>query len=162
MSRQQAVVLIDALRGIGAKSVVVTSMKVDGQDVVAGYNHNCGQYFSCLSPWWLPISWHWRHFSAVLFGHLLRGDKLELSTQAAMDAVGSMVALNKDNKDKNCGLPSRNIWDCCKKHKNQYSLHLGRLSAEVLHFASTLNKKNRWKDFYGKKEIPPCRLTASK
>ena len=106
VSRQQAVVLIDALRGIGAKSVVVTSMKVDRQDVVAGYNHNCGQYF------FLPFTMVAAHFpgtgdtfSAVLFGHLLRGDKLELSTQAAMDAVGSMVALNKDNKDKNCGLP---------------------------------------------------------
>ena len=48
-------------------------------------------------------------FSAVLIGHLLQGEPLEPSTRKAMDAVARLIDLNKDNADKNRGIPVENF-----------------------------------------------------
>ena len=40
-----------------------------------------------------------------MIGHLLDGERLESSTQAAMDAVYRLIDLNKYNEDKNRGIP---------------------------------------------------------
>lgn len=37
--------LVDAVRALGAKSVVITSAVVDGADAVIGYSHVAGEYF---------------------------------------------------------------------------------------------------------------------
>ena len=44
-------------------------------------------------------------FSAILIGHLLDGEELVPSTQKAIDGVYKLIDLNKDNKDKNRGIP---------------------------------------------------------
>jgi pyridoxine kinase len=44
-------------------------------------------------------------FSAILIGHLLRGEPLKQSTRAAMDALSRLIEANKDNEDKNRGIP---------------------------------------------------------
>ena len=44
-------------------------------------------------------------FSAILIGHLLDGEELIPSTQKAIDGVYKLIDLNKDNKDKNRGIP---------------------------------------------------------
>ena len=98
--------LVDGLRAVGAKSVVITSLLKDGQFCVEGYNHLSEQYFT------LPYSYVDAHFpgtgdifSAVLIGHLLKGDALESSTRVAMDFVRNLILDNKDNADKNKGVP---------------------------------------------------------
>ena len=44
-------------------------------------------------------------FSAVLIGHMLDGLTLAQSTQKAMDSVYNLIDKNRDNEDKNCGIP---------------------------------------------------------
>ena len=50
-------------------------------------------------------------FSAVLIGHLLDGEMLKPSTRKAMDAVYTLIDLNKDNEDKNRGIPLEKFLD---------------------------------------------------
>jgi len=98
--------LLDLLRKIGTKSALITSTMVDGQHAVVGYNHTTDQYF--LLPYTeIPVHFPGTGdiFSAVLTGHLLEGEPLKLSTRKAMDAVWQLIDLNKDNKDKNRGIP---------------------------------------------------------
>ena len=98
--------LLDRLRGIGTKSALITSVLIDGTPSVAGYNHRTGQYFS-LPYTEIPVHFPGTGdiFSAILIGHLLDGGQLEASTQKAMDGVYRLIDLNKDNKDKNMGIP---------------------------------------------------------
>ena len=106
MTLTEARMLIDKLRQRGAKSVLITSIPVEGQHSVVGYNHLSGQYF--MLPYTeIPVHLPGTGdiFSAVLIGHLLWGDTLKISTRAAMDVVYKMIDLNKDNKDKNRGIP---------------------------------------------------------
>lgn len=106
VSRDEATLLIDRLRGIGAKSVLITSMMVDGQHTVAGYNHETGAYF--FLPYdEIPVHFPGTGdiFSAIVDGHLLKGDSLESSARMAMDTLSHWIEANKDNADKNRGIP---------------------------------------------------------
>ena len=50
-------------------------------------------------------------FSAVLIGHLLDNEPLSKATRQAMDVVYRFIDLNKDNADKNRGIPIENYLD---------------------------------------------------
>lgn len=110
VSGEEANMLVDALREIGAKSVIVTSMIVDGKHCVIGYNHSSDSRFT-LEYTEIPVHFPGTGdiFSAVLIGHLLQGEPLEQSTRKAMDAVARLIELNKDNTDKNRGIPVENF-----------------------------------------------------
>lgn len=106
VSRKEAKELIDGLRSIGTKSALITSIDVDGQPSVAGYNASTGEYF------FLPFTEIPVHFpgtgdifSAILIGHLMNGMSLTDSTRKAMDGVYTLIDLNKNNPDKNRGIP---------------------------------------------------------
>lgn len=98
--------LLDKLRKIGAKSVLITSIDVDGQPSVAGFNHSTGEYFT-LPFTEIPVHFPGTGdiFSAILIGHIMNGDTLKDSTRKAMDGVYRLIDLNKDNEDKNRGIP---------------------------------------------------------
>ena len=98
--------LIDGLRKIGSKSVLITSIPVDGQPSVVGYNALDDKYFRlCYNE--IPVHFPGTGdiFSAILIGHLLNGEKLREATRKAMDGVYTLIDLNKDNEDKNRGIP---------------------------------------------------------
>lgn len=106
--------IVDELRKIGSRSVIITSMKIqdssstvkDFVNAVVGYNAASGEYF--MLPYQeIPVRFPGTGdiFSSVLFGHLLKGDALESSTQKAMDIVAKMIYLSKDQKDKFLGIP---------------------------------------------------------
>lgn len=106
ISRAEAYRLVDKLREIGARSVVVTSVHVDGETAVVGWNDSTNDYF--LLPYQeIPVRFPGTGdiFSAVLFGNLLKGNALEESTQKAMDIVAQLIFLNKNQKDKFRGIP---------------------------------------------------------
>ena len=66
--------LVDAVRVLGAKSVVITSAVVDGANVVIGYDHVAGKYFTIpfdLIPVYFPGTGD--TFSAVLVGRVMAG-----------------------------------------------------------------------------------------
>ena len=101
--------LLDRLTAIGAKSALITSIPVDRQPSVVGYNHKSGQYF--MLPYTeIPVHFPGTGdiFSAVLIGHLLNGEGLQRSTREAMNAVSRLIECNKDNADKNRGIPLEN------------------------------------------------------
>lgn len=101
--------LVDGLRETGAKSVLITSILVAGFHCVAGYNHKADEYF-LLNYTEIPVHFPGTGdiFSAVLIGHLLDGMGLKEATRKAMDAVYTLIDLNKDNEDKNRGIPLEN------------------------------------------------------
>lgn len=88
VTREEAFTLLDKLHATGAKSVLITSIPVDGQHCVAGYNHTDGEYF-LLDYTEIPVHFPGTGdiFSAVLIGHILNGDKLKTACRKAMDAV---------------------------------------------------------------------------
>lgn len=106
VTRAEARALIDGVREIGARSVVITSIVIEGRTSVVGYSHQNDTYFE------LPFNEIPVHFpgtgdifSAVLMGHMLEGTPLAAATQLAMDTVYCLIDKNRDNEDKNCGIP---------------------------------------------------------
>lgn len=106
--------IVDKLRMIGSQSVIITSMKIQDSsstaeefvNAVVGFNAATGEYF--MLPYQeIPVRFPGTGdiFSSVLFGHLLKGDALESSTQKAMDVVAQMIFSSKDQKDKFLGIP---------------------------------------------------------
>lgn len=110
VSEKEAFLLVDGLRKQGAKSVLITSIMVDGRHCVVGYNHHADEYLT-LEYTEIPVHFPGTGdiFSAVLIGHLLKGESLVSSTRKAMDAVALLIELNKDNVDKNRGIPLENF-----------------------------------------------------
>ena len=109
LSMQQANALLDALRTFCSKSVLITSIPVEGKPAVAGYNHKSGQHF--LLPYTeIPVHFPGTGdiFSAVLIGRLLNGDSLRKATRDGIDTVYRLIDRNKDNADKNRGIPIEN------------------------------------------------------
>ena len=106
VDKEEARHLLDHLRKIGTKSVLITSIRVDGQPSVVGYNHDKNEYFY-LPYTEIPVHFPGTGdiFSAVLIGHLLDDEPLKASTQIAMDVVYKLIDLNKNNEDKNRGIP---------------------------------------------------------
>lgn len=86
VSRAEAESLLNHLCKIGSRSALVTSIPVD--DEIPVHFPGTGDIFS-----------------AVLVGHLLDDEPLMESTRKAMDAVYRLIDLNKDNEDKNVGIP---------------------------------------------------------
>lgn len=106
VSKDEALLLIDKLRRTGSKSVLITSIRVEGQTSVVGYNCLTDEYL--LLPYnEIPVHFPGTGdiFSAILIGHLLRGETLPAATQKAMDGVWTLIDKNKDNADKNRGIP---------------------------------------------------------
>ena len=106
VTRDRARQLIDGVREIGAKSVIITSITVEGRPSVVGYNHLNDTYFE-LPFTEIPVHFPGTGdiFSAVLIGHLLDSMALATATQRAMDSVYNLIDKNRDNEDKNCGIP---------------------------------------------------------
>lgn len=108
-TEEEAVAMLDDLVKIGTKSAIITSMRINGKDCVIGYNHCNGEKFVLTFDY---VDAHFPGtgdtFSAILIGHLQKGDNLKFSTQCAMNAVRQMVLIGKDNTDKNKGLPIEN------------------------------------------------------
>lgn len=106
VSAKEAEDMVESLKSCGAKSVLITSIKVDGQSSVVGYNAADNKHFM-LSYEELPLSFSGTGdvFSAILIGHILKGEGLEESTQKAIDGVYNFMRLNKDASDPYKGLP---------------------------------------------------------
>lgn len=117
MTWDEARTMLDRLLAIGTRSAIITSAKVAGQNCVvgrrseqpfAGFRQNIseGLYF-CLPYEEIPVLFHGTGdiFSAVLIGHLLRGEPLKNSTQTAMTVVSQLIEHNKDLPDKMRGIP---------------------------------------------------------
>ena len=106
MSRDEALEMLDRFKALGAKSVVVTSAKVDGQTCVIGPGFQ-------LDYEEIPLAFHGTGdiFSAVLIGHLMNGKSLKESTQTAMTVVRNLIDRNRGQKDLCLGIPIEKCLD---------------------------------------------------
>lgn len=113
VSLQEAYGLIDKLRKIGSRSVIITSMTIEQTSenmgytkAVVGYNAASKEYFT-LPYHEIPVRFPGTGdiFSSVLFGNLLKDVLLEESTQKAMDVVAQMIYLSQHQEDKFRGIP---------------------------------------------------------
>ena len=112
LTRAEADALVDALRALGAKSVLITSAKVEGQFCVVGYDHKAGERF--LLPFeMVPVFFSGTGdlFSGILTGRVLDGLPLQRAVQNAMDAIRVMILRHKDNEDHYVGLPIETCLD---------------------------------------------------
>ena len=100
--------MIDCLRSLGAKSVVITSAKIMDKDknCVVGYDYNEGTYFE-IEYEEIPVRFPGTGdiFSSVFMGKIMDGNDLQGATKKAMDVVKEMIERNKDNQDKYKGIP---------------------------------------------------------
>ena len=123
MTWAEACAMLDALVAIGTKSAIITSARVEGRTCVvgrrseaplAGFQQNIseGRYFR-LDYDEIPVLFHGTGdiFSAVLIGHLLKGEPLKLSTQTAMTVVSRLIERNKELPDKCRGIPIEQCLD---------------------------------------------------
>ena len=114
ISREEAYDLVAKLRAIGSRSVIITSIPVDGKPSVVGYNTDIekigrekGKEHFVLSYDEIPVRIPGTGdlFSAIVISHLLKGKELKESTRRAMDNVRTLIDLNKNNEDKYRGIP---------------------------------------------------------
>ena len=114
VTRDEAYRLMDKLREIGSRSVLITSIPVDGVMSVVGYNADIeligrqkGKERFLLTYDEIPVRIPGTGdlFSAIVIANLLKGEELKISTRRAMDAVRALIDLNKDNHDKIRGIP---------------------------------------------------------
>lgn len=114
ISRAEAYELIDRLREMGSRSVLITSIPVEGQMSVVGYNADiellgipAGKERFILTYDEIPVRIPGTGdiFSAVVIGNLLNGVELKLSTRRAMDIVRTLIDENKDMPDRYRGIP---------------------------------------------------------
>lgn len=106
LSYNEAKLILNKLRETGAKSVIVSSMNIDDQMAVMGYDAIKEKYF--VLPFEnIPVRFPGTGdiFSAVMMGNVLLDKSLEKSVQTAMDYVKRLIVLNKDNEDKFKGIP---------------------------------------------------------
>lgn len=108
VSQEELHTIIDALREMGAKSVVITSAKIKDSNSksVIGYDHKKESYFRVDFDE-IPVRFPGTGdiFSAVFMGKILEGNPLCEATKQAMKVVSSMIEMNCDNVDKYKGIP---------------------------------------------------------
>lgn len=108
ITRAEAYALMDKLREMGSRSVIITSIPVDGKMSVVGYKEGrTGGASFCLTYEEIPVRIPGTGdiFSAVVIGNLLNGKELKESTRTAMDVVRNLIDKNKDMPDKYRGIP---------------------------------------------------------
>lgn len=93
--------LIDKMRDIGAKSVIITSLETEGKSAVAGYDENRNEYFTVFYEK-IPISFPGTGdiFSALVIGELLKEKSLETSVSCAVDIIWKLIDKNRDSENK--------------------------------------------------------------
>ena len=122
-SPEEAREMLDRIVGLGARSAIITSARVEGKSCVVGRRSDTplggfrqtltdGLYFR-LDYDEIPVLFHGTGdiFSAVLIGHLLKGETLKDSTLTAMNVVSRLIERNRDQQDKCSGIPIEQCLD---------------------------------------------------
>lgn len=97
--------IINKIRGIGAKSVIVTSIPSVETKMVAGFDSKINEYFYLPYeeiPTYFPGTGD--IFSSVIISETLEGKSLKVATEKAMKIVKEIVFENKDQEDKKKGI----------------------------------------------------------
>lgn len=110
--------LINKIRALGAKSVVITSIDVKDttHHLVCGYDNQNDKYFFHEYEH-IPIKFPGTGdiFSSILTGHVLNGNSLDISVKKAMDVVKFLIEKSKDTQDTFKGILIENFIDKISK-----------------------------------------------
>ena len=106
LTMTEAEELAHTLHGYGAKTVVITSVNIDGQTSTLMLDGDTDK-MNVFPYTEIPVRFPGTGdiFSAVLIGKYRGGNSIEDSVQSAMKVVEKLIDLNKDNADKYKGIP---------------------------------------------------------
>lgn len=101
-------ILVDKMKSLGAKSVVITSVSLDGRDAVCGYDEKKKKYFTVYYdkiPIYVPGTGDL--FLAVLMGEILKTaflekesiQPLEQAVQTATEVLWKLIEKNRNTQD---------------------------------------------------------------
>lgn len=112
--------LVQEFLKLGAKNVVITSAFVDNKDCTIIYDATT-KTISYLPFDKIPVRFPGTGdiFSAVFIGLIMDGNSMKTSTQIAMNAVRTMIEINKSNEDKIEGI---HIESCLKTIDNEIAM----------------------------------------
>jgi putative pyridoxal kinase len=105
ISTEEINTIINKIREIGVKSVVVTSIPSVETKMVAGFDSKINEYFYLPYeeiPTYFPGTGD--IFSSVIISETLEGKSLKVATEKAMKIVKEIVFENKDQEDKKKGI----------------------------------------------------------
>ena len=105
LSKEDAMELLKRVQKLGAKSVVITSASVEGENCVIGYDHTRDEKFKIgfeLIDVRFPGTGD--IFSAVLVSDVLNGECLYTATQHSMKTVSNIIIDNLDKNEKFYGV----------------------------------------------------------
>ena len=96
---------IDSIRALGARSVIITSVRTDGADQIAGYDAETGEYFSVPFEQ-IPVRFPGTGdiFSAILTGSVLSGESLGHACRKAAGAIHAMIEREQPYQDHHRGI----------------------------------------------------------
>lgn len=105
ISTEEINTIINKIREIGVKSVIVTSIPSVETKMVAGFDSKINEYFY-LPYEEIPIYFPGTGdiFSSVIISETLEGKSLKVATEKAMKIVKEIVFENKDQEDKKKGI----------------------------------------------------------
>ena len=106
MSKADVTRLMDCLRRLSPKSIIVTSAAVEGSKAVVGYDHERDEHFT-IPYEEIPVRFPGTGdiFSSMLMGKKLAGRTLEDATACAMHIVKDLIRKNQGAKDTFKGIP---------------------------------------------------------
>lgn len=97
---------IDKLRSLGAKSILITSSKVEGKPCVVGYDNQTGEYLN-IPYREVPVEFSGTGdiFSARLLNQMLTGRTLKAAAQITMERLSALIDTYRDVENKFEGIP---------------------------------------------------------
>lgn len=97
--------IVNKLINLGAKSIIITSIKLENEYVTACYDYETKD-IRLFSYNLIPISMAGTGdiFSSIFISNILNGNDIFYSTRKAMNIVYKLIDLNKDNLDKSLGI----------------------------------------------------------
>lgn len=106
--------LVDRLRDLSGKSVVITSATESdtGRHLVWGYDHTCQEYFQVPYEY-LPVRVPGSGdiFSAIMTGALLEGNPLKAAVEKAVRVLSRLIAENQGHLQGYKGIQVEQYWD---------------------------------------------------
>ena len=140
MTEEEARALTIRLHEMGAKSVVVTSAKVDGENCVVGYDGTEGEFFRIPFDL-IPVRFVGTGdiFAAVMLGWLVDGVPLQESTHRAMDAVRTLID-RKGSCPCHHGHKIGDSWDFDTERGQlcPMAMHVAFLYADILRYGGSI------------------------
>ena len=105
LTSKEAAELIERVRSLGARSVVITSASVEGENCVIGYDHTIDKSFA-ITYELIDVRFPGTGdlFSAVLISDILNGECLESATGHAMKVIREIILDNMAKEEKFFGV----------------------------------------------------------